>query len=358
MTRRPVVFDLEDEEKVSARPARNSAPRPDPFSDPQEDEPPRGPADAPPVPDDEDEMAPEGRAMKTVALLASRRSSRLARFFWTSFVTLLGFVISVAAWNFVIGLFQRNEILGAVALGLVGLVVLAVLLISLREMAAFARLRRLDTLHREAEAAIAANDVKAARALVDRLTTFYRAREDTRWGRARLAEKRDELFDADGLMGLAERELLAPLDAVATREIEAAARQVAAITAIVPLALADLLTALTANLRMIRRIAEIYGGRGGVLGSIRLARAVMTHLVATGAVAVGDDMIGSIAGGGMLAKVSRRFGEGVVNGALTARVGVAAMEVCRPLPFREARRPSVSALVKRALTGVFSRADG
>ena len=81
----------------------------------------------------------------------------------------------------------------------------------------------------------------------------------------------------------------------------------------------------------------------------------MTHLVATGAVAMGDDMIGTLAGGGLLSKLSRRFGEGVVNGALTARVGVAAIEVCRPLPFSRKRRPSVSALVSRALTGLFGR---
>ena len=62
---------------------------------------------------------------------------------------------------------------------------------------------------------------------------------------------------------------------------------------------------------------------------------------------------GSVAGGGVLSKVSRRFGEGVVNGALTARVGVAAIEVCRPLPFHAAKRPSVTALVRRALTGLF-----
>jgi putative membrane protein len=130
---------------------------------------------------------------------------------------------------------------------------------------------------------------------------------------------------------------------------------VATVTAIVPLALADVFTALTANLRMIRRIAEVYGGRSGVLGSWRLTRTVLTHLVATGAVAVGDDLIGSIAGGGVLSKVSRRFGEGVINGALTARVGVAAIEVCRPLPFHAAKRPSVTALVRRALTGMFGQ---
>jgi len=123
----------------------------------------------------------------------------------------------------------------------------------------------------------------------------------------------------------------------------------------VPLALADVFTALTANLRMIRRIAEVYGGRAGVLGSWRITRTVLAHLVATGAVAVGDDLIGSVAGGGVLSRVSRRFGEGVINGALTARVGVAAIEVCRPLPFVATARPAVTGLVRRALTGLFGR---
>jgi len=137
--------------------------------------------------------------------------------------------------------------------------------------------------------------------------------------------------------------------------VEAAARQVATVTALVPLALADVFAALTANLRMIRRIAEIYGGRSGTLGSWRVTRSVLTHLVATGAVAVGDDLIGTMAGGGVMAKISRRFGEGVVNGALTARVGVAAIEVCRPLPFMKLSKPSVSGTVKRALTGLFDK---
>lgn len=129
----------------------------------------------------------------------------------------------------------------------------------------------------------------------------------------------------------------------------------AAVTAFVPLALADVAAALLSNLRMIRRIAELYGGRGGVIGGWRLTRAVFAHLVATGAVAVGDDMIGSVAGGGLLARVSRRFGEGVVNGALTARVGVAAIEVCRPLPFHSQPAPRVTTLLRRALTGLFDR---
>ena len=68
------------------------------------------------------------------------------------------------------------------------------------------------------------------------------------------------------------------------------------------------------------------------------------------------DAMSIAGGGGVLSKVSRRFGEGVINGALTARVGVAAIEVCRPLLFATVKRPSVTALVKRSLTGLFGGA--
>lgn len=312
------------------------------------------PAEAPPVPE---LTPPTGSAMQTVAALGARRGTALGRFFWSALAAFLTFVLSVAAWDFVNGLLARNTVLGGIALALTGAVLLALLAIALREAAALARLSRLDGLRSDAEAALAAGELSLARGVTEQLERLYSGRPDTEWGRSRLAERKGEVMDADALLGLAEDALLAPLDRAAEREVEAAARQVATVTAIVPLAMADVVAALTANLRMIRRIAEIYGGRSGAFGAWRLTRAVLTHLVATGAVAVGDDMIQSIAGGGLLSRLSRRFGEGVVNGALTARVGVAAMEVCRPLPFHRRQRPSVTAVIKRALTGLFASAD-
>lgn len=310
------------------------------------------PAEAPPV---SDKTLPTGQAMQAAATLAARRPSRLARWFWRLLGAVITFFVSVAAWDFVTSLVQRNVYLGWAALVLIGLFVLVCLAILIKEWAALARLARIEHLHGEAARVTAEADLTGARALTDRLIALYAGREETRWGRERLAERKAEAFDADTLLATAEDTLLVPLDAEARREVESAARQVAMVTALVPLAFADVIAALTANLRMIRRIAEIYGGRSGTLGSWRLVRAVMTHLVATGAVAVGDDLISSVGGGTILSRLSRRFGEGLVNGALTARVGVAAMEVCRPLPFSAKKRPRVTRLVQRALTGLFDR---
>ncbi len=299
--------------------------------------------------------APEGQAMQVAARLGARRVSWLASLFWGLLATFASAAVTVTAWDFAVGLASRSPVLGmAVSAVALGLLLVAVLMI-LKELAGFARLRRVDALKGEAAKAVASGELAQARGLVDRLLRFYRGREDLRWGRDTLEKRRTEVLDGDALLVLAEAELMGPLDKAAQLEVEAAARQVAAVTALVPLAFADVIAALTSNLRMIRRVAEIYGGRTGTLGNWRLFRAVMTHVVATGAVAAGDDLVGSMVGGGVFAKLSRRFGEGIVNGALTARVGVAAMEVCRPLPFGEGRRPSVTGLVKRALTGLFSK---
>ncbi|WP_299988356.1 YcjF family protein [uncultured Ruegeria sp.] len=307
---------------------------------------------APPVPDI---ARLQGQAMQAAVRFAARKPSVLARWFWGLALAVVGAVVSVAAWDFAVSLLERAPVLGSIVTGLIGALLLVVLFIALRELAAISRLSRVDGLRRAADTALVDEDLSQARAVTNRLITFYKGREETRWGRDRLNERMSEQFDAATLLTLAEDELLAPLDAAASREVEAAARQVATVTALVPLALADVATALASSLRMIRRIAEIYGGRAGFLGSWRLTRAVFVHLVATGAVAVGDDLLEPILGGSVLSKLSRRFGEGLVNGALTARVGVAAMEVCRPLPFSKRHKPSTRGMIKRALSGLFSK---
>ena len=301
------------------------------------------------------DILPEGRAMQTVGSLASRRISALSRAALWVFTTLTGFVLSVAAWDFVTNLLSRDSLLGWAAMVLVGAAVLILLLLALREAAAFARIARIDRLRQRATTARAAADLPAARAVVAALQALYGKRPETAWGLAHLTEQAPQVFDADGLLDLAERDLMAPLDKAALAEIESAARQVATVTALVPMALADVATALFANLRMIRRLSQLYGGRSSTLGNLSLLRRVFTALLGAGAIALADDLIGSFASGGLLAKLSRRFGEGVVNGALTARVGLAAMEACRPLPFTALEKPGTTATISRALAGFLAR---
>ncbi|SES72037.1 YcjF family protein [Oceanicella actignis] len=285
------------------------------------------------------------------ARFAARRGGWLGRMFWAGAGGFAALALGAWAWELAGRLMQLHPALGWAADALLALAALALAGIAARELAALARLRRVERLRATAAEALARRELSAARAAAAGLERLYAGRADLDWARARMAERQHDELDAEGLLALAEREYMARLDAEARAAVEAAARQVAAATALAPAPLIDVLAALALNLRMIRRVAFIYGGRAGAVGSWRLLRAVAGHLIATGAVAVGDDLLGPVLGGGALARLSRRFGEGLVNGALTARVGAAAIEVCRPLPFAALPPPRARALVARALRG-------
>ena len=89
--------------------------------------------------------------------------------------------------------------------------------------------------------------------------------------------------------------------------------------------------------------------RPGTLGMISLLRHVITHLAITGGMAAGDTLLQQMLGHGIAAKLSQRLGEGVLNGLLTARLGLAAIDVTRPLPFTALPRPALTDLASDLL---------
>jgi putative membrane protein len=82
---------------------------------------------------------------------------------------------------------------------------------------------------------------------------------------------------------------------------------------------------------------------------ISLARQVVAHLAITGGMAASDSLVQQVLGHGIAAKLSQRLGEGILNGLLTARLGLAAIDVTRPLPFNALPRPVLADLAKDLL---------
>jgi putative membrane protein len=181
-----------------------------------------------------------------------------------------------------------------------------------------------------------------AKQKVSELAALYADRPEMDVARRRLKELKNEIIDGAARVEIAEKALMPALDAAARAEIAKAAKAVSLVTAIAPRAIIDVIFVAAQALRLIRRISEIYGGRPGMLGAIRLARAVATHLTLTGAVAVGDSLLQQIVGHGVASRISARLGEGVLNGLLTARIGISAMAVCRPTPFIAEKPPGIS----------------
>ena len=260
-------------------------------------------------------------------------------------ITALGLLLSLAIglWvdSLIRDLFSRNDWLGYLALAAAATAVLALLGLVLRELIGLRRLAAVQDLKRDVAEAAASPTPSVGRAIVARLVHLLAARPQTARGRARLAETDGEIIDAAHLVDLAERELMDPLDREARALILGAAKRVSIVTAVSPRALVDLGYVIYECSRLVRGMAELYGGRPGKIGMLRLMRDVIAHLAVTGSIAMGDSLVQQVLGHGLASKLSARLGEGVINGLMTARIGIAAMDLCRPMPFRALKRPGI-----------------
>jgi putative membrane protein len=274
-----------------------------------------------------------------------KRRSRLGAIFLSAFGILVSAAIGLWVDGLIRDLFARADWLGRTAAGLAAIAGLSLLIIIAREALALRRLASVEAMRRRASEALAASDAKAARRLVEDLSSFLASRPETAGGRRSLAELRDDVIDGPDLVRLAETELLAPLDKRASSLIADAAKRVSIVTAVSPRALFDVAYVTFEAARLIRRLSELYGARPGTLGFIRLGRSVIAHLAVTGSIAATDSFVQQIVGHGLAARLSAKLGEGVVNGMMTARIGIAAMETTRPLPFSAVRRPGMGEFV-------------
>ncbi|HEY1736360.1 MAG TPA: TIGR01620 family protein [Methylovirgula sp.] len=256
-----------------------------------------------------------------------------------------GFVLlALSNWVFglVVDLFSRSRTLGLIAIGFGAVAGIALLVLILREVFGIVRQGHIAHLHIAFAGARAKDDREAARREVGQLVALYASRPELARVRTQLTDLTKEIIDGRDLIDIAERDLVAPLDDNVRREIAQAAKRVSLVTAIAPRAMIDVLFVGGQALYLVRRIAEIYGGRPGFFGFLKLMRSVGAHLAITGGVAVGDSLLQQLLGHGIAAKLSARLGEGVLNGLLTTRVGLSAMAVCRPMPFEIERPPRVA----------------
>jgi putative membrane protein len=131
------------------------------------------------------------------------------------------------------------------------------------------------------------------------------------------------------------------LDAQARREISHSAAESALMIAVSPLALVDMAFIAWRNLRLVNRIAVLYGIELGYYSRIRLFRLVLLNMAFAGASElvreVGIDWMSQ----DLAARLSARAAQGIGAGLLTARLGIKTMELCRPLPWLEGDKPKL-----------------
>ena len=281
-------------------------------------------------------------AAEIPAAAPTKRGWSASRIFFAAAGLIVSFAVALWTDALIARLFSRADWLGWTGVAALGIALAALIVILAREWIALRRLDSVSLARERAAKAYESNDAAQARLIIESLEVHLKSQPETASGRHLLDETKGEIVDGRDLIRLAETELLAPLDRKASSLVMNAAKRVSVVTAVSPRALVDVGYILFESFKLIRALSELYGCRPATLGLLRLARNVVAHLAVTGTVAMGDSLIQQMLGHGIAAKLSARLGEGIINGLMTARVGIAAMDLTRPLPFKAEKRPGIS----------------
>jgi len=135
------------------------------------------------------------------------------------------------------------------------------------------------------------------------------------------------------LVQLYSRLVLKKVDDKALQEVAKFSNESVILVALSPVAIVDMLIMVWRNIRMVNKIAGLYGIKLGYWSRIKLIKQVFINMVYAGASELIADFGTDILGAELLGKLSGRLAQGIGAGMLTARLGIKTMQLCRPLPF-------------------------
>jgi len=151
------------------------------------------------------------------------------------------------------------------------------------------------------------------------------------------------------LLQLYSRQVLSKVDQKALVEVAKFSTESVVLIALSPLAIVDMLLMFWRNLRMIDKIAGLYGLKIGYWSRIRLIKQVFVNMAYAGASEIVADIGTDLIGADLLGKLSSRMAQGFGAGMLTARLGIKTIKLCRPIPFYE-DEPKLSSVRKKIVS--------
>lgn len=161
----------------------------------------------------------------------------------------------------------------------------------------------------------------------------------------------DEAYNSKEVLYLFSENVLSPIENQVKKMISKNAAENAIIVAVSPLALVDILMVAWRNIALVNKITKAYGMELGYISRLKLFRMVMTNMVFAGATEIASDVGLDFFSQNLTARLSVRAAQGIGMGLLTARLGIKAMEFCRPVVFQQNERPKLS-VVRQELIGV------
>lgn len=263
--------------------------------------------------------------------------------FISAILTLISILVVTKIQAAINDFFLIHPAFGWTILGITAIAALALTALCLREFISLMHLKKLGNIRHDAEQVLfgMGNSAKTIKSI----KKLYSSRPDMQWHIDELNSYNDQIIDGADHIKLTEKTLMAPLDNEAKQVIASSAKRISVVTALNPSPVLDILFVGFQILQMLRKVMAIYGGKPAFFGAMKLVRMVASHLAITGGLAVSDTLLQQFLGKGLAGRLSTKLGEGTVNGIMATRIGLAAIDLCRPMPFTSLEKPGLKSFL-------------
>lgn len=285
-------------------------------------------------------------------------STKRPRWLWRIALSLFALIIGIETVDFFITGFTNSPILT----GVYGVLLTCLLVIAssalFGEWSTLRQFKRRQTLKQQSLALLKPSEqnvqqnsgsdinvVDFCQSINESLPCDLVSEQEQTWQAALEAE-----HSSDELLQLYSRVVLSKVDEKAMAEVAKFSTEAVVLVSLSPVALVDMLIMLWRNLRMINKVAGLYGLKLGYWSRIKLIRQVFVNMIYAGASELITDFGTDMIGADLLGKLSGRLAQGLGAGMLTARLGVRTMQLCRPIPFDD--KPKLSHVRKEMLSTI------
>lgn len=243
-------------------------------------------------------------------------------------LAMLAMALLQAGW-LVWSWWQAMPVLGGVASVLLLTTVYFIVRMVWREWRTLAQLKRREHQRQQCLRLLQAPQRGEALPLLEAMVSQWPAAQST-WPTF-LAQQQSYHNDQE-LLQLFNHVVLQPLDKRAEQQIQKFASEAALMVALSPLALVDMALVFWRGLRLLNELNALYGLQLGYWARIRLIKMLMHNLIWVGATELVTDLSATALSAELTGKLSARAAQGVSAGILTARLGLTAQQLVRPLP--------------------------
>ncbi len=261
------------------------------------------------------------------------------KWFISSLLIFIAAIVVLDTYRFLQDQFTQSFIIGAGFVILFAILVVTASSLLYREFHEYKKVKNVASLQQACLAAQTSSDFFSGQKLVGKISKLSITTATDKANLERFQSSYVDSHSSQEMLDLYSRMVLQTKDKQAFAIVTKHSVNASILTAISPFVLLDTVIMLWRNGRMINEIAQSYGGRPGFFGSLVFARQAVSYIAIAGASEFASDGAIEALGGQLASAVSVRAGQGIINGLLTAKLGLLVMGLSRPIPFTSDNKP-------------------